>query len=151
MLLERTKYQHIILPYTKHYEPKLTWSTHSEWTYINCVRFNKPIGNTNSWSKCGMSPRWPNLNMFSSMCSLLLDLVADILLWRNKKLSGSILAGFTIIWFLFEVVELHFITVACYLLMILMLIRFVWVQAVDFFKWCVFLSLNYILDLILSS
>ncbi|KAJ8447599.1 hypothetical protein Cgig2_031653 [Carnegiea gigantea] len=61
--------------------------------------------------------------------------VADILLWRNKKLSGSILAGFTIIWFLFEVVELHFITVACYLLMILMLILFVWVQAADFFKW----------------
>lgn len=61
--------------------------------------------------------------------------VADILLWRNKTLSASILAGFTIIWFLFEVVELHFITMACYILMTLMLIFFIWTQGASFFNW----------------
>ncbi|XP_021749378.1 reticulon-like protein B14 [Chenopodium quinoa] len=61
--------------------------------------------------------------------------VADILLWRNKTLSASILAGFSIIWFLFEVVELHFITVACYILMAFMLVLFIWIQGERFFRW----------------
>ncbi|XP_010681629.2 reticulon-like protein B14 [Beta vulgaris subsp. vulgaris] len=61
--------------------------------------------------------------------------VADILLWRNKTYSASILAAFSIIWFLFEVVELHFITVACYLLMTFMLSLCIWIQAASFFKW----------------
>lgn len=50
-------------------------------------------------------------------------------------MSASILAGFSIIWFLFEVVELHFITVACYILMIFMLVLFIWIQGASFFKW----------------
>ncbi|GAB4840326.1 hypothetical protein Ancab_021093 [Ancistrocladus abbreviatus] len=58
--------------------------------------------------------------------------VADILLWRNKSLSGSILAGFTIIWFMFEIAEFHFVTLLCYILMALMLILFVWNCGADF-------------------
>ncbi|KAK9676227.1 hypothetical protein RND81_11G062800 [Saponaria officinalis] len=61
--------------------------------------------------------------------------VGDVILWRNKRLSATILGGFTMIWFLFEVVELHFITMACYLLMASMLILFAWTQASDFFRW----------------
>ncbi|KNA24442.1 hypothetical protein SOVF_014800 [Spinacia oleracea] len=61
--------------------------------------------------------------------------VADILLWRNKTLSASILAGFSMIWFLFEVVELHFITVVCYMLMTFMLILLIWIQGASFFRW----------------
>ncbi|KAL2904792.1 Reticulon-like protein B9 [Bienertia sinuspersici] len=61
--------------------------------------------------------------------------VADVLLWRNKTLSASILAGFSTIWFLFEVVELHFITVLCYILMTFMLVLFIWIQGASFFKW----------------
>ncbi|XP_012075775.1 reticulon-like protein B14 isoform X2 [Jatropha curcas] len=53
-------------------------------------------------------------------------LVADILLWRNKHLSGGILIVFTIIWFLFEVVEYHFISLLCHLLMFFMAILFIW-------------------------
>ncbi|GAB4828872.1 hypothetical protein Ancab_018532 [Ancistrocladus abbreviatus] len=58
--------------------------------------------------------------------------VADILLWRNKSISGSILAGFTVIWFLFEIAEFHFITLISYILMTLMLILFIWNYAADF-------------------
>ncbi|XP_074296534.1 reticulon-like protein B14 isoform X2 [Silene latifolia] len=61
--------------------------------------------------------------------------VADVLLWRNKTLSASILAGFSTIWFLFEVVELHFVTMLCYILMLSMLLLFTWIQASNFFKW----------------
>ncbi|XP_057542710.1 reticulon-like protein B9 [Amaranthus tricolor] len=61
--------------------------------------------------------------------------VADVLLWRNKTLTATILSGFTIIWFLFEVVELHFITVACYLLMTFMLFLFISIQGSTFLKW----------------
>ncbi|KAL9246210.1 hypothetical protein vseg_019774 [Gypsophila vaccaria] len=61
--------------------------------------------------------------------------VGDVILWRNKTLSASILGGFTMIWFLFEVVELHFITMACYLLMASMLVLLAWTQASDFFRW----------------
>ncbi|RWW01856.1 hypothetical protein GW17_00035088 [Ensete ventricosum] len=35
--------------------------------------------------------------------------VADVLLWRNKHLSAAIVAGATFVWFLFEVVEYHFL------------------------------------------
>ncbi|XP_057529224.1 reticulon-like protein B14 [Amaranthus tricolor] len=61
--------------------------------------------------------------------------VADVLLWRNKALTTTILAGFSMIWFLFVVVEIHFITVLCYLLMTFMLILFISIQGATFFKW----------------
>ncbi|KAL5553074.1 hypothetical protein UlMin_040475 [Ulmus minor] len=52
--------------------------------------------------------------------------VADIVLWRDKKLSAAILIGLTIIWFLFEVEEFHFVTLLCYLLLITMVAIFLW-------------------------
>jgi reticulon len=37
-------------------------------------------------------------------CSFLLLVIAaaDVLLWRNKKISGSVLAGATATWVIFE-------------------------------------------------
>ncbi|KAL2485102.1 Reticulon-like protein B9 [Abeliophyllum distichum] len=52
--------------------------------------------------------------------------VADILLWRNKNLSAAILIGFTVIWFLFEVVEYNFVTLFCHLTMAVMIVVFAW-------------------------
>ncbi|XP_073049069.1 reticulon-like protein B14 [Primulina eburnea] len=52
--------------------------------------------------------------------------VGDILLWRNKNLSAAILMGFTAIWFLFEVLEYNFVTLLCYISMILMILVFIW-------------------------
>ncbi|KAK8968540.1 Reticulon-like protein B2 [Platanthera guangdongensis] len=53
-------------------------------------------------------------------------LAADILLWRNKHLSGAILAGVTVTWFLFEVVEYHFLTLLGQVLIAAMLLIFIW-------------------------
>ncbi|XP_057447825.1 reticulon-like protein B14 [Lotus japonicus] len=61
--------------------------------------------------------------------------VAEIMLWEDKKLSAAVLAGFSIIWFLFEVVEYHFITLLCHILIAIMLILFVWYQAAGLIIW----------------
>ncbi|KAK2635247.1 hypothetical protein Ddye_030039 [Dipteronia dyeriana] len=60
--------------------------------------------------------------------------VADILLWKNKKLSCAVLTGATLIWLLFEVLEYHFITLLCHILCILMIILFIWSKAADLIK-----------------
>ncbi|KAJ9708259.1 hypothetical protein PVL29_000359 [Vitis rotundifolia] len=61
--------------------------------------------------------------------------VADILLWRNRNTSAAILIGFTIIWFLFEVLEYHFVTLLCYSMMFLMLAIFIWSNGAGFINW----------------
>ncbi|KAJ9163318.1 hypothetical protein P3X46_022997 [Hevea brasiliensis] len=58
--------------------------------------------------------------------------VADILLWKNKYLSAGILTGFTVIWFLLEVVEYHVVTLLCHLLMLFMAILFIWSNTAGF-------------------
>ncbi|OAY47259.1 reticulon-like protein B14 [Manihot esculenta] len=60
--------------------------------------------------------------------------VADILLWKNKYLSAGILIGFTVVWFLIEVVEYHVVTLLCHLLMLFMAILFIWSNAAGFIK-----------------
>lgn len=54
---------------------------------------------------------------------------ADVLLWRNKKISSSVLTGATAIWVLFEWLNYHFLTLVCFALAIGMLIQFVWSNA----------------------
>ncbi|KAK8663706.1 hypothetical protein V6N13_083513 [Hibiscus sabdariffa] len=51
---------------------------------------------------------------------------ADVLLWRNKKISASFLAGATAIWVLFEWLNYHFLTLLCLALVLGMLAQFVW-------------------------
>ncbi|XP_030499149.1 reticulon-like protein B14 [Cannabis sativa] len=60
--------------------------------------------------------------------------VADVLLWRNKKVSGAILAGLTIIWFLFEVAEFHLVTLLSYILLFTMVTICLWFRAAWLFN-----------------
>ncbi|KAE8680731.1 Reticulon-like protein B8 [Hibiscus syriacus] len=57
---------------------------------------------------------------------------ADVLLWRNKKISASVLAGATAIWVLFEWLNYHFLTLLCFALVLGMLAQFVWSNALGF-------------------
>ncbi|CAD6239556.1 unnamed protein product [Miscanthus lutarioriparius] len=59
---------------------------------------------------------------------------ADIILWRDRKASASILAAATAAWGLFEVAEYHLLTVVCYVAMIGMLVFFIWTNASTFFN-----------------
>ncbi|QCE08584.1 riboflavin kinase [Vigna unguiculata] len=61
--------------------------------------------------------------------------LADILLWKDKISSATMVAGFSIIWFLFEVVEYNFLTLLCHILMAIMLVLFVWYNAAGLITW----------------
>ncbi|THG19846.1 hypothetical protein TEA_020942 [Camellia sinensis var. sinensis] len=61
--------------------------------------------------------------------------VADVLLWKDKKVSAAILMGISIIWFLFEVVEYNFLTLLCHLIISTILIIFIWNKVADSFQW----------------
>lgn len=51
---------------------------------------------------------------------------ADVLLWRNKKISASVLTAATAVWILFEWLNYHFLTLICFGLVFVMLAQFVW-------------------------
>ncbi|KAL8141609.1 hypothetical protein V2J09_014641 [Rumex salicifolius] len=57
---------------------------------------------------------------------------ADILLWRDKKISAGILGGVTAIWFLFEVFEYHLLSFICHALILSLVILFLWSNASNF-------------------
>eukprot|EP00252_Welwitschia_mirabilis_P013131 TRINITY_DN29005_c0_g1_i1.p1 TRINITY_DN29005_c0_g1~~TRINITY_DN29005_c0_g1_i1.p1 ORF type:complete len:270 (-),score=51.83 TRINITY_DN29005_c0_g1_i1:349-1158(-) len=57
---------------------------------------------------------------------------ADILLWRNKQVSASIVVGATIIWLLFEVWGYHLLALVCHALMLGISVLFVWSNASTF-------------------
>ncbi|CAH8339612.1 unnamed protein product [Eruca vesicaria subsp. sativa] len=57
---------------------------------------------------------------------------ADVLLWRNKKISASFLVGATAIWVLFEWINFHFLSLVCYGLLLGMIAQFVWCNASGF-------------------
>ncbi|OVA18926.1 Reticulon [Macleaya cordata] len=57
---------------------------------------------------------------------------ADVLLWRNKKISGGVLGGATAIWVLFELLEYHFLTLICHCLILSLAILFLWANATTF-------------------
>ncbi|XP_057733842.1 reticulon-like protein B9 [Arachis stenosperma] len=61
--------------------------------------------------------------------------VADVLLWRNKKISAAILIGMTVIWFLFEVVEYNLVPLLCHISITIMLVLFIWSTMAQIFKW----------------
>ncbi|XP_068654595.1 reticulon-like protein B8 isoform X2 [Aristolochia californica] len=54
---------------------------------------------------------------------------ADVLLWRNKKISSGVLVGATVIWMLFEWLNYNFLTLGCLALSGGMLMQFVWANA----------------------
>ncbi|CAH9072890.1 unnamed protein product [Cuscuta epithymum] len=51
---------------------------------------------------------------------------ADVLLWRNKKISASVLASATIMWMLFEWLDYHLLTFICFALILGMFVQFLW-------------------------
>ncbi|KAL5731647.1 hypothetical protein ACHQM5_004354 [Ranunculus cassubicifolius] len=54
---------------------------------------------------------------------------ADVLLWRNKKISASVLTVATIVWVLFEWLNYHFLSMLFFLLVLGMLAQFLWSNA----------------------
>ena len=52
-----------------------------------------------------------------------------MLLWRNKKISVSVLSAATVVWVLFEWLNYHFLSLLCFVLVIGMFIQFVWSNA----------------------
>ncbi|KAJ0575215.1 hypothetical protein HanOQP8_Chr05g0171511 [Helianthus annuus] len=54
---------------------------------------------------------------------------ADVILWRNKKISASVLAGATVIWVLFELLEYHLVTLLCHISILVFAILFLWSSA----------------------
>ncbi|XAR52820.1 hypothetical protein NMG60_11021105 [Bertholletia excelsa] len=59
---------------------------------------------------------------------------ADVLLWRNKKISASVLAGATAIWVLFEWLNYHLLSLICFGLAFGMVAQFAWSNASGFLK-----------------
>ncbi|XP_059450237.1 reticulon-like protein B8 [Corylus avellana] len=59
---------------------------------------------------------------------------ADVLLWRNKKVSASFLTGATTIWVLFEWLNYHFLTLVFFALVLGMLAQFIWSNASGLFS-----------------
>jgi hypothetical protein len=57
---------------------------------------------------------------------------ADLVLWRNKKISGGVLAGATAVWLLFEVMEYHLLTLLGHCLILSLATLFLWSNACTF-------------------
>ena len=57
---------------------------------------------------------------------------ADILLWRNKKVSAGVLGVATLIWVLFELLEYHLLALVCHILIFGLAIVFLWSNASSF-------------------
>ncbi|KAI4338695.1 hypothetical protein MLD38_023721 [Melastoma candidum] len=51
---------------------------------------------------------------------------ADLLLWRDKKISAGALGVATVIWILFELVQYHLLTLVCHILILALAILFLW-------------------------
>ncbi|WCJ36749.1 Reticulon family protein [Euphorbia peplus] len=51
---------------------------------------------------------------------------ADILLWRNKKISACVIGGATLIWALFELLEYHLLTLLCHISILVLAGLYLW-------------------------
>lgn len=56
----------------------------------------------------------------------LFNAAADVLLWRNKKISASFLGGVTGVWVFFELLEYHLLTLVCHILIAALALLFLW-------------------------
>jgi len=81
-----------------------------------------------------MRPIRPTESLLFALINPSVHTDADIILWRDRKASASILAAATAAWGLFEVAEYHLLTVVCYVAMIGMLLIFIWTNASTFFN-----------------
>lgn len=67
-------------------------------------------------------------------CFLIKCVAADVLLWRNKKISGSLLMGATAVWVLFEWLNYHFLTLLFVAMVLGMLVQFLWLNVAGLFN-----------------
>ncbi|XP_022849695.1 reticulon-like protein B2 [Olea europaea var. sylvestris] len=58
--------------------------------------------------------------------------LADVFLWRDKKVSAGVLGGATAIWVLFDVLEYNLLTLVCHGLILALAILFLWSNASTF-------------------
>jgi len=56
---------------------------------------------------------------------------ADVFLWRNKKISASVLGGVTAVWVLFELLEYHLLTLVCHCLILSLAVLYLWSNATN--------------------
>uniref|UniRef100_A0ACD5YPP4 Uncharacterized protein n=1 Tax=Avena sativa TaxID=4498 RepID=A0ACD5YPP4_AVESA len=59
---------------------------------------------------------------------------ADVLLWKDKKMSAAVIGGATVIWVLFEVVEYNFMPLVSHFLIGALAVVFLWSKATIFIK-----------------
>lgn len=57
---------------------------------------------------------------------------ADVILWRNKKISAGTLGAATAIWVLFELLEYHLLTLLCHTFIFTLAALFLWSNASTF-------------------
>ncbi|GFP91469.1 reticulon-like protein b5 [Phtheirospermum japonicum] len=57
---------------------------------------------------------------------------ADIFLWRNKKISASVLGVATAVWVLFELLEYHLLTLVCHISILALSLLFLWSNVTTF-------------------
>ncbi|XP_004503660.1 reticulon-like protein B2 [Cicer arietinum] len=57
---------------------------------------------------------------------------ADVFLWRNKKISATVLGVATASWILFELLEYHLLTLVCHLAILALAVLFLWSNASTF-------------------
>lgn len=65
--------------------------------------------------------------------SFLFMTAADILLWRDKKISIGVLGVATLIWALFELIEYHLLSLLCHTLILVLGIHFLWSNTFNLF------------------
>ncbi|KAL6508383.1 hypothetical protein OROHE_021925 [Orobanche hederae] len=58
--------------------------------------------------------------------------LADIFLWRDKKISAGVLGLATAIWVLFELLQYHLLALVCHILIFALAIFFLWTKASAF-------------------
>ncbi|PNY11320.1 reticulon-like protein B8 [Trifolium pratense] len=59
---------------------------------------------------------------------------ADVLLWRNKKISASVLTAATAIWVLFEWLNYNFLSLLFLALVLVLSVQFLWTNASTMFS-----------------
>ncbi|KAJ0111604.1 hypothetical protein Patl1_00519 [Pistacia atlantica] len=57
---------------------------------------------------------------------------ADVVLWRNKKISAGVLGVASAVWVLFELIEYHLLTLVCHISILALAVLFLWSNAQSF-------------------
>ncbi|CAN6281108.1 unnamed protein product [Urochloa humidicola] len=92
---------------------------------IDTIADNLPKQKSGQFDPASVSDKVKN-KLFGRQKTLHGVLAADVLLWRNKKISSSVLALATAIWVFFEWLDYHFLTIISFALVLGMVVQFVW-------------------------